>query len=221
MRGHNVSAVQNVVEEGRSNKKQILLIPGFLHGDKDLATLARGLSRSGYETHPSGIKKNIYYSEVELRILEQTLHKIATKSGRKVTIIGHSRGGALGKVLADRNPSYVEKVIALSAPLNIKQGARDLSNASTSSYVLRRMLPLYLLNFLRYGIHLDQEKKFLKELAEKPKVPLVSVYSKSDTEVSQYSFVRQDAEAVEVDCKHEDITESKDVLDALVSILRS
>ncbi len=203
-----------------SHKKQVLLIPGYLHGDKDLAFWQRGLAESGNEPFLSGIKKSIWYSEVELKVLQRTLDRITAESGKKVTIIGHSRGGALGKVLADRNPSKVEKVITVAAPLNVVPGARDLSQASTSSYVLRTMLPIYALNILRYGIHFDWEAKFMKELSEKSKVPLISIYSKSDAEVSPDSFVREDATPMEVDCMHNDMLVSREIVDALATVLR-
>ena len=43
--------------------------------------------------------------------------KIARESGQRVTIIGHSLGGVLGRAIATANPAVVREVVALGSPI--------------------------------------------------------------------------------------------------------
>jgi pimeloyl-ACP methyl ester carboxylesterase len=98
------------------SRTDVLLVPGFLAGDSSMRLLARFLERSGYQTVPSGIVRNVDCSEVTVRRLESLLER--HDGGRsRLAVVGHSRGGLLARVLARRRPDLVAGVVMLGSPV--------------------------------------------------------------------------------------------------------
>jgi pimeloyl-ACP methyl ester carboxylesterase len=95
----------------------VLLIPGFLAGDGSLATLTHWLRSSGYHTKRAGIRANISCSEAACARLEQRLELLAERTGRRVVVLGQSRGGVFAKALATRRPELVAGIVTLGAPV--------------------------------------------------------------------------------------------------------
>ena len=97
----------------------VMLIPGFLAGDDSLGIMTRWLRRTGHHTRKAGIRSNIDCSALAVERLEERLELMAGTRGQKVAIVGQSRGGNFGKVLAVRRPDLVSGVVTLgSAQLN-------------------------------------------------------------------------------------------------------
>src|SRR5215207_1930497 len=95
----------------------VLLIPGFLAGDGTLGTMTQWLRAAGYRTKRAGIRANVSCSEVACARLEERLECLAERTGRRVVIIGQSRGGVLAKALGARRPDLVAGVVTLGAPV--------------------------------------------------------------------------------------------------------
>jgi pimeloyl-ACP methyl ester carboxylesterase len=102
------------VERGRG--RPVLLVPGFMAGDGTLATMAKWLRANGYWTRRAGIRANVGCSEEACALLEQGLEGLANRTGRRVAIIGQSRGGVLARAVAVRRPDLVSGVVTLGAP---------------------------------------------------------------------------------------------------------
>jgi triacylglycerol lipase len=102
----------------RGDGRSVLLLPGFLAGDYTLATLALWLRRIGYRPRRVGFLTNTGCSERALRRLEERADVLSEDEGRRVAVIGHSRGAHLGKALAVRRPELVSHVIALGGGLS-------------------------------------------------------------------------------------------------------
>jgi triacylglycerol lipase len=94
----------------------VLLVPGFLAGDRSLMPLARAITTAGYDAFPARIARNIDCSEATAQRLLCRLEAIASDHGRPVAVIGHSRGGMLARVAARRRPDLVSGVIAIGTP---------------------------------------------------------------------------------------------------------
>jgi triacylglycerol lipase len=94
----------------------VLLVPGFMAGDGTLATMAKWLRGNGYWTRRAGIRSNIGCSEKACDLLEQRLEALADRTGRRVSIIGQSRGGVLARAVAVRRPDLVSGIVTLGAP---------------------------------------------------------------------------------------------------------
>jgi len=97
--------------------RPVLLIPGFTAGDWSLGTMARWLGRVGYRPYLSGIDLNVGCPQRTMEVVGWRVEKIARQSGQRVTIIGHSLGGVLGRAIAAANPANVREVVALGSPI--------------------------------------------------------------------------------------------------------
>jgi pimeloyl-ACP methyl ester carboxylesterase len=100
----------------RGSGRPVLLVPGFMAGDRTLATMANWLRANGYWTRRAGIRSNIGCSEKACDLLEQRLEALADRTGRRVAIIGQSRGGVLARAIAVRRPDLVSGIVTLGAP---------------------------------------------------------------------------------------------------------
>jgi triacylglycerol lipase len=95
----------------------VLLIPGLLAPDRSLGLLARYLKRHGFRPRRAGIASNVDCSEREAQRLERRLERAHAETGRRVAIVGQSRGGVFGRALAVRRPDLVGGVIGMGSPL--------------------------------------------------------------------------------------------------------
>src|SRR5919201_5033621 len=146
----------------RGDSRPVLLLPGFLAGDWTLRVMHAWLGRVGYVSHLSGIVLNIHHSERILAGLRRRIVEIADASGSRVSLIGHSRGGLLAKVLSQRRPDGVEQVIAIGAPLADWTDLAALTHHAVG--VVRTA------NELAYGRRLNPEGRFTFDLKLPPAV---------------------------------------------------
>src|SRR5260370_11837457 len=93
-----------------------MLIPGFLAGDWTLHTPFAWLRRVGYRPQVAGVAFNVMYSEVMLRPLIDALQQLQRRTGARVSLVGHSRGGVLAKVLSHPNPDPLQHATTLTPP---------------------------------------------------------------------------------------------------------
>jgi pimeloyl-ACP methyl ester carboxylesterase len=175
-------------------RRPVLLIPGFLAGDWTLRLQYDWLRRVGYRPRLAGVALNVRYSEVMLRPLMDTLIALHHKTASRVSLIGHSRGGVLAKVLSHRRPDLVEQVIALGSPLNDPFDVHPLTMAGVHA--------AHLFNAVRYRHDASVEMRFLRDLRAAPRVPTTSIYSRSDGVVNWRACLRPDINAVAVQGSH-------------------
>jgi triacylglycerol lipase len=195
----------------RGDGRPVLLVPGFLAGDSSLVTMHDWLLRIGYHAEGSGIVFNVRFSEAVVQTVTLRLVDLFAWHGRKVTLVGHSRGGMVAKVVAHRHPQMVERVIALGSPL---ADPYDLHPVTMAGVRLAQVL-----NLVRFGRTADVERRFLLDLAAPATVPLASVYSRSDGIVHWEACLRPDAACVEVDGSHVGLAVNPDVYAVLGRLL--
>jgi pimeloyl-ACP methyl ester carboxylesterase len=104
----------------------VVLVPGFLAGDGTLGLMSRHLRGLGYRTYRSLMRANVGCTSAASEALERRLESIATRRGRKVTVVGHSLGGLIARGLAGRRPDLVEGVITLGSPMLAPGAAHPL-----------------------------------------------------------------------------------------------
>ena len=173
--------------------RPVMLIPGFLAGDTSLDVMRAWLRRTGYRPLRSGINANVFASEALVGRIASRLGHEYRKNGRRVTLVGQSRGGVLALGVAHRYPQMVEQVITLGSPINDPFDVHPSTMAAV--HVVRA------LHTLRRGPrNLDQ--RFDAELSEPVKVAVTSMYSKTDGIVHWRACLRPDVEAVEVGGSH-------------------
>src|SRR5437660_2181591 len=148
------------------------------------------LQRIGYKAYMSGIYFNVRASEHMLAGLRRRIADIQATDPSRVTLIGHSRGGLLAKVLAQRRPNDIEQVIALGAPLADPSGITPLTQAAVG--VVRTA------NEIGFGVKLRAEGRFAYDLRQPPAVPTTSIYTRSDDVVNFRSCIRPDIPSIAV-----------------------
>jgi triacylglycerol lipase len=161
--------------------RPVLLVPGFLAGDRTLATLARWLRSNGYRMRRAGIRANVGCSEEACVRLEERLEALADATGERVAIIGQSRGGVLARALAVRRPDLVSGIVTLGAPSLAMLRVHPLvllQVGVVGALGTGRVPGLFSLRCLRgtccNGFRTDLAASFPEE------VRYVSVYSRSD-----------------------------------------
>jgi len=97
--------------------RPVLLIPGFLAGDPSLTRMAAWLRTGGFRTYRSGIAFNVDCMEPAVARLEARAEHVAARTGRRLVVVGQSRGGTLGRVLAVRRPDLVDTLVTLGSPV--------------------------------------------------------------------------------------------------------
>lgn len=195
----------------RGGGRPVLLVPGFMAGDESLSVLRAWLHRMGYRVEAAGIRLNILYSEAVLGQLTARLSTAYSRHERRVTVVGHSRGGLLAKVLADRNEHLVQQVITLGSPLGDPYDVHPLTMAGV------RVAHAY--NLARFGGSAAIERGFLRDLGEAPRVPLTSIYSVTDGIVHWQACLRGDARCVEVRGSHVGLGVNREVYAELARLL--
>ncbi len=178
------------VPDGRG--RHVMLIPGFMAGDRSLDTMRGWLKRNGYRPMRSGIELNMQSSTV---LVERIAKRIRAEvpRGKKVTVIGQSRGGTLGVGLAQKYPQLVERVIALGSPIAASMDVHPVTmlgvHAARAVHALSRG-------------PWDIDDEFDRQVLQKPRVPVTMLYSRTDGFVHWEACVRDDVEAVEVGGSH-------------------
>jgi triacylglycerol lipase len=195
----------------RGDGRPVLLVPGFLAGDWTLRVMDNWLGRVGYRSYLSGILLNVQHSERMLSGLRRKLVAIQKETGSRVSIVGHSRGGLLAKVLAQRRPQSVEQVIALGAPL---ADWTDLAAVTSHAVDVVRTA-----NELAFGRKLNPEGRFTYDLKLAPAVPTTSIYTRSDDVVNYRSCLRPDIPAMAVWGSHNGLVVNPEVYRLLGRLL--
>ena len=101
----------------RGDGAPVVLIPGLFAGDGSLEVMANWLRRMGYDARGSGIVSNVDCSDRALDRLERRVARVRGETGRKVALIGHSRGGHFAKALSHRHPDWISASISMGAGL--------------------------------------------------------------------------------------------------------
>lgn len=189
----------------------MLLIPGFLSGDWSLAVLFNWLERIGYKAHLSGILFNVHDSERLLAGLRHRVVQTEADAGSRVSLVGHSRGGLLAKVLSQRRPESIEQVIALGSPL---ADTMDITSMTRRAVGVVRTA-----NELAYGRRFNVEGRFAHDLSLPPAVPTTSIYTRSDEVVNFRSCLRPDVPAMPVWGSHNGLLVNPEVYRLLGRLL--
>ncbi len=187
----------------RHDARPVLLIPGFMAGDRSLAMLRHWLRRRGHRVSMSGMRINVDCAGRTVRRLEANLQRFAADCGAPAFVIGQSRGGALARSLAVRRPELVAGLVMLGSPV------RD--SLAVSDSVLRSVRWVARLGDLGVpGVFSTRCadgaccEGFREDLgaALSPDIAAVAVHSRSDGIVDWRACLDPHAERVEVDSSH-------------------
>jgi triacylglycerol lipase len=204
----------------RTKAAPVLLIPGFMAGDQSLAAMRGWLGRRGSPTATAGIRLNIDCAQRAVGAIAARLEWLADRCGQRAVLVGQSRGGELGRVLAVRHPDLVSALVMLGSPV--------LDPLSVGPAVLRAVRSVARLGDLGVpGLFTtrcaDGEccADFRRDLRAPPSesVRALAIYSRSDGIVSWQACLDPDARHVEVDSSHCGMSVNRSVYRVLAEVL--
>ncbi len=178
-------------------------MPGFGGGDQTLLVLAAWLRRIGYRPHTVGFVTNTGCSDRAVDRVERRLGLLHARHGRRVALIGHSRGGHYVRALSHRRPELVSHAISIGAGLRQMLATSYPTQAAAGAarrVVLgsgRARSPLCLTDACDCRFGLDFTAPFPAD-----RVRLTSIYSKGDGVVRWQSALVPYGTCVEVTGSH-------------------
>jgi pimeloyl-ACP methyl ester carboxylesterase len=183
--------------------RPVIVVPGFLASDNSLLLLRRWLRIIGYRPHTAGFLFNVDCADRAVERVERLAEALNATTGRRVAIIGHSRGGHLARAAAARRPDLVSHAISMGADL---QGLFGISSPTRVA-----------VGVVRRGLHITRRSRdpdcirarcncgFIRDYtAEFPVdcVRLTSIYTKGDGVVRWERAIVDEADCVEVRGSH-------------------
>lgn len=204
----------------RGDGAPVLLVPGFLAGDPTLGTMAGWLKRIGYRPSRARMRANVDCETRSLDRLEASLERLAERHGRRVAVVGQSRGGTMARGLAIRRPDLVSTVVALGSPVVDQFAIHPLVRAQVT--VLGALgtfgVPGLIGRGCTHGDCCDETRARAGDPFPAD-VRFVSVYSRSDGIVDWRSCLDPAAEHVEVRSSHVGMAVNPDVFRAVARAL--
>jgi triacylglycerol lipase len=199
----------------------ILLVPGFIAGDRTLAVMTQWLRRAGYHTRSAGLRMNVDCAGEILRRLEERLDDLCQRRGAAV-VLGQSRGGSLARALAARRPDQVAGLITLGSPtldplavgpltLLSVRAVSALGALGIPGILSRRCLDGDCCAAFREGLETDWRAD----------IPYVSIYSRRDGIVDWHACLDPAAQTVEVDASHCGMAAHAGTYEAIARALRA
>jgi triacylglycerol lipase len=204
----------------RRDEPPALLVPGFMAGDRSLSVLVGWLRRRGARTSGAGMVLNADCAERAVDAVESRLRRLADRAGRPAVLIGQSRGGALARVAAQRNPELACAVVMLGSPVvaPLDVGPAVISAVRSIAWLGDIGVPGMLSSECRDGACCAAFREDLRApLPER--VRAVSIYSRSDGIVSWEACLDPGAEHVEVDSSHTGMSVNLSVYRVLARVL--
>jgi pimeloyl-ACP methyl ester carboxylesterase len=198
--------------------RPVVMIPGLLAGDYTLKVLGGWLQRIGYVPRGSGIQFNVDCFDRALDHLEGRIEQLHLASGRRVAIVGHSRGGHFGKALAHRRPEWISHVISMGAGLDdpLAASAPIIAVALGVGAVHRRRgaLPK---GCMTYACGCRAFEDYRARFPEQ--VNLTSIYSRGDGCLRWQSCVVPYADNIEVSGSHTGLAFERSAYAAIAAAL--
>ncbi len=205
----------------RGAGEPVLLIPGFLAGDLSLGIMARWLRTIGYRPTRARIRANIDCTEKVLGRLDALLEGAAERHGRKVSIVGHSRGGTMARVLAVRRPDIVRGIVCLGSPLADQLDVHPLVRGQVRMVATLGSLgvPGLFTHGCRTGCCVEAMGEVLAPFPEG--VGFTSIFSRSDGVVAWRACLDPAAQQVEVGSSHVGMAVNPQAYRAIAAALRA
>jgi pimeloyl-ACP methyl ester carboxylesterase len=213
---------RRVDQPPRSNAAPVILVPGFVSGDLSLALLARHLRRQGHRTFSGEIGANLGCTDAMVDRLARRVEQVVDDEGRRVALVGHSRGGMIVKLAAQRRPDLVDGIVVLSAPVT--------GTLSVAAHVRKQLELLFRLNRRGFTTLIGQDcvtGECAARIAAELEAPFpsdieyTSVYSRSDAILDWHTCLDPAAELIEADASHAAMGMDPAVHDIVANRLRT
>ena len=157
----------------RGDGHPVLVLPGLVASDRSTHLLRHFLARRGYEVHGWGLGRNLGPRPNVEEAMLATVDRLHANSGRKVSLIGQSLGGAYARLLAAQRPDAVRCVITLGSPI----GGHPRSSNAWRIYEFTS------------GESAADPRRW-QQVRQTPRVPTTAIYSRSDGVVAWQNSVQ-------------------------------
>ena len=208
------------VDPSLGGGRPVLLVPGFLAGDGSLGVMAGWLRRSCYRTRRAGMRFNVGCSSRCVDALEERAEELVERYGRRIALIGQSRGGTLGRALAVRRPELIDSLVALGSPQLEPLAVHPLVKLQVG--VVGALGTLGVPGLFSERCWRGECCREFRDSLARPfpeDVRYVSIYSRSDGIVDWRSCLDPTAELVEVQASHIGMAVSAAVYRAIAAAL--
>ena len=198
----------------------VVLIPGFLSGDFALGPMSDELRKAGHWTGKSGIAPNIGCTQELSDAVEGRIERAAQETGSRVAVVGWSRGGTLGKIVAVRRPELVGALITLGTPITDPLAIN--ATLATQLGLLTRLhafgVPGLLGEDCISGECAVTVRGWLEEDVP-PDIPYTSVFSMDDGVIDWRACLDPGARHIEVEATHMSMGAEPEVIDVVSALL--
>lgn len=197
---HEPAAASRGLPDGAG--RPVLTVPGFGFGDIATFPIQIALHEGGYRVVRSQILLNTRCSDRTVDALAEVAAEVVQADGRRLFVVGHSRGGMIARGLAARHPELVQRVISLGAPLNYEFAFYEIPQPVVAALQITHSFDPELRE--RRCVSPDCTCPYM-QLAHRPlpaEVELVSIYTRSDGIVDWRACVVPGARNIEVDGSH-------------------
>ena len=193
--------------EQNSASRPAIIVPGFMADDNTTARLRRSLAASGISAFGWGLGRNRGIKADTLERIDTRVAAIQAEIGADtpLNVIGWSLGGLIAREYGKLAPARVAKVITLGSPFS-----GDIrGNNAWRAYEF-------------VAGHKVDDPPIPAALHEKPPVPTIAFWSRSDGVVSPASArgeLDQADERIELDCTHMAFVSKSSAIRAVAGVL--
>jgi pimeloyl-ACP methyl ester carboxylesterase len=174
----------------RGDERPVIVLPGFMANDTSTWVLRRFLEEIGYSVTGWGLGRNTGPGQPLIERLIERAVTLNKGHGKKVNLVGWSRGGTIAREIARARPDLVRHVITLGSPVRGGPGATSIGRMMQAST----------------GMTEAQIHEMIRQRERTPiRVPITALYSKTDGVVSWPASIDEtnpDVEHIEVQSSH-------------------
>ncbi len=203
------------------NNRPVVLVPGYMAGGSAFEEMAPWLSDGGYQVSFAPVGRNARSSSWAAEQIGSAVRRASEiASGAPVTLIGHSRGGQICRVVAARMPEQIDHLVTLGSPVRHHAPRYlPLRGAIALSRVIGRTP-------IGPPADIEADRKYEVELFTPFPIdrfaspsPWTAIYSRVDGVVEWQSCLASGARPIEVATSHGGLTASIASFEAIASAL--
>jgi triacylglycerol lipase len=205
----------------RGDGRLVLLLPGLFGNDLYLEPVHRWLRRVGYRSVRSSLALNAGCPERLSRQVEPELARHETGRAGSVAVVGHSRGGILGRTIAARLGERASHLVLVGSPVASLSWPTTPASAATPAVAEASLRARRLLDpdctFPDCGC------PFVVDMRQPlhPTTRLVSFYTSEDAVVSPAACQVPGARNIELHGTHSGLVYNVELLRELAAVLAS
>ncbi len=188
-----------------ANRAPVLVFPGILSNDGATSLMRRTLGAAGFDAYPGKLGVVTGIKEAVFAKAQARLEEVHARHEKPVTLGGISLGGLYARVLAQRHPEMVARVVTLGTPFS---GDRRANNAWRLYEAIND--------------HSVDNPPLPDDPRQKPPVRTIAIWSPLDGVVAPACSRGEEGEcdlAIEVPDKHFQFSASRRSINHLVELL--